>query len=364
MAGLTLRDVRKNFGKTEVLQGIDLDVPDGSFVVFVGPSGCGKSTLLRLICGLDEVSGGTIAIDGEVVNDVGPAKRGLAMVFQSYALYPHMSVSGNMGYALRLAGTPKPEIERRVRAAAEVLRLTPLLDRKPRQLSGGQRQRVAIGRAIVREPRIFLFDGPLSNLDAALRVDMRAEIARLKARLGTTMIYVTHDQTEAMTLADTIVVMNAGRVEQVGSPLSLYRRPANRFVATFIGSPRMNLLSARVLDDRMVELAGRVRYALPVAAEPGTPVEIGLRAEHLRLADPGAPGALPGRVALVEHLGADVFAHVTAAGTESSLVVRLGGDAAVQPGAAVSIQFDPDRAHAFGPDGRHLATGAALRSAA
>ncbi len=237
MAALTLAAVRKSFGATDVLHGIDLSIRDGEFTVFVGPSGCGKSTLLRLICGLDEVSGGTIAIDGEVVNDVPPAKRGLAMVFQSYALYPHMTVAGNMGYALRLAGTPRDEIDRRVKAAASVLRLEALLDRKPRQLSGGQRQRVAIGRAIVREPRLFLFDEPLSNLDAALRVDMRAEIAALKQRLGTTMIYVTHDQVEAMTLADTIVVMHAGRIEQAGSPLELYRRPANIFVARFIGSP-------------------------------------------------------------------------------------------------------------------------------
>ncbi|MCA0424357.1 MAG: sn-glycerol-3-phosphate ABC transporter ATP-binding protein UgpC, partial [Proteobacteria bacterium] len=254
MSSINLRNVRKSFGTTHVLHGIDLDIPDGAFAVFVGPSGCGKSTLLRLICGLDDVTDGTIAIDEEIVNDVPPAKRGIAMVFQSYALYPHMSVKQNMAYSLKLARTPADEIDRRVGAAAEVLRLDKLLDRKPRQLSGGQRQRVAIGRAIVREPKIFLFDEPLSNLDASLRVDMRAEIATLKARLGTTMVYVTHDQIEAMTLADTIVVMNAGRIEQAGAPMELYARPANRFVAAFIGSPRMNMVPGMVDGSGQVTL--------------------------------------------------------------------------------------------------------------
>ena len=334
MAALTLADVRKSFGSTDVLHGIDLAIRDGEFTVFVGPSGCGKSTLLRLICGLDEVSGGTIAIDGEVVNDVPPAKRGLAMVFQSYALYPHMSVAGNMGYALRLAGTPREEIDRRVKAAASVLRLDTLLDRKPRQLSGGQRQRVAIGRAIVREPRLFLFDEPLSNLDAALRVDMRAEIAALKQRLGTTMIYVTHDQVEAMTLADTIVVMHAGRIEQAGSPLELYRRPANIFVARFIGSPRMNLMPGVLVGD-----AGAA--------------DVGVRPEHVRLGSPGS-GMLNGGVAMVEHLGSDLFAHVAVEGVEDRIVARLDGEQMLRVGEAVGIAFAPEHRHRFDRDGRRI----------
>ncbi len=334
MAALTLADVRKSFGATDVLHGIDLAIRDGEFTVFVGPSGCGKSTLLRLICGLDEVSGGTIAIDGEVVNDVPPAKRGLAMVFQSYALYPHMTVAGNMGYALRLAGTPREEIDRRVKAAASVLRLDALLDRKPRQLSGGQRQRVAIGRAIVREPRLFLFDEPLSNLDAALRVDMRAEIAALKQRLGTTMIYVTHDQVEAMTLADTIVVMHAGRIEQAGSPLELYRRPANIFVARFIGSPRMNLLPASLAGD-------------PDATE------VGVRPEHVQLG-PAGSGRLAGSVAMVEHLGSDLFAHVAVDGLSDRIVARLDGEQMLRVGEAVGITFADEHRHRFGSDGRRM----------
>ncbi len=338
MATLTLTQITKRFGDHPVLHGIDLDIAEGEFVVFVGPSGCGKSTLLRLICGLDEISTGTLQIDGEVVNDVPPAKRGIAMVFQSYALYPHMSVADNMGYALRLAGASRADITARVTQAAEVLRLTPLLDRKPRQLSGGQRQRVAIGRAIVREPRIFLFDEPLSNLDAALRVDMRGEIARLKARLGTTMIYVTHDQTEAMTLADKIVVMNAGRVEQVGSPLDLYRRPANRFVAGFIGSPRMNILQPTLFE---------------ATAVPAGAALIGVRAEDLSLVD---AGGFVGTVALVEHLGSDVFAHVEVAGAELPVIVRLPGDAHLARGATVRLAAAPADLHAFNEAGARIDT--------
>jgi ABC-type sugar transport system ATPase subunit len=341
MAGILLQQVTKSFGRTAVLHGIDLEVADGEFVAFVGPSGCGKSTLLRLICGLDEVSGGTIAIGGEVVNDVPPAKRGIAMVFQSYALYPHMTVAQNMGYALRMGGRPKAEIAHRVRDAASVLRLEALLERRPRELSGGQRQRVAIGRAIVREPRAFLFDEPLSNLDAALRVDMRAEIARLKQRLGTTMVYVTHDQTEAMTLADRIVVLNAGRVEQVGAPLDLYRRPESLFVARFIGSPRMNLLPREVLAGAGV--------ALPQEA-----VTVGLRAEDLSPAPAGTPGALPGEVAMAEHLGADLFSHVALPGLAEPVILRLGPDGAARPGEAVALRPDPARLHIFGADGRRL----------
>jgi len=344
MAAITLSGVRKSFGATDVLHGIDLAIRDGEFAVFVGPSGCGKSTLLRLICGLDEVTAGTIAIDGEIVNDVPPAKRGLAMVFQSYALYPHMSVAGNMGYALRLAGTPTAEIERRVNAAAAVLRLDQLLARKPRQLSGGQRQRVAIGRAIVREPRLFLFDEPLSNLDAALRVDMRAEIAALKQRLGTTMIYVTHDQVEAMTLADTIIVMNAGRIEQAGSPLELYRRPANAFVARFIGSPRMNMLPGALLGD----------------AEAA---QVGVRPEHVRIGPPGS-GRLSGTVAMVEHLGSDLFAHLAVDGAAERVIARLDGQQQLRLGDALGLAPAAEQLHRFDADGRRIDAPTPVRSAA
>jgi len=341
MASVTLTGIRKSFGETIVLHGIDLAVKDGEFVVFVGPSGCGKSTLLRLICGLDDATAGTIAIDGETVNDVPPAKRGIAMVFQSYALYPHMSVASNMGYALRLAGTARDEIDRRVKDAAAVLRLDELLDRKPRQLSGGQRQRVAIGRAIVREPRIFLFDEPLSNLDAALRVDMRTEIAALKQRLGATMIYVTHDQTEAMTLADTIVVMDGGRISQAGSPLELYRRPANVFVARFIGSPRMNMLPGSSLGEHAAF--------------------VGVRPEHVRLTPPGA-GRLQGEIALVEHLGSDLFAHISVAGAAERMIARIDGQEELRTGAKVSLGFAAEHLHRFDEDGRRLSETSPLRS--
>ncbi len=354
MASVLLRDVRKSYASTDVLHGINLDVPDGTFVAFVGPSGCGKSTLLRLICGLDEVTSGTIAIDGEIVNDVPPAKRGIAMVFQSYALYPHMTVAQNMGYSLRLAGTDRREVERRVGEAASVLRLEALLARKPRHLSGGQRQRVAIGRAIVRQPRIFLFDEPLSNLDAVLRVDMRAEIAALKARLGTTMIYVTHDQIEAMTLADQIVVLNAGRIEQVGAPLELYAAPANRFVAGFIGSPRMNMLPGHVSACGRAVLSAGTELPLEAIAATGASITVGVRAEHLRLFELGSPRTLDGRALLVERLGSDSFVHVAVAGLADRVIVRLPGDGAVAPGTDVRIGFDPATLHLFDATGRRI----------
>src|SRR4051794_40622449 len=268
MGQITLQDVQKSFGPVHIIKGADLEIADGSFVVFVGPSGCGKTTLLRLIAGLEDVSGGKILIDGKNVVDTPPAKRGLSMVFQSYALYPHMSVRGNIGFGLKMAGLSKDETNRKVEAAAATLNLTPYLDRKPRELSGGQRQRVAIGRAIVRQPKAFLFDEPLSNLDAELRVQMRIEIAKLHQNLGATMVYVTHDQVEAMTLADTIVVLRKGRIEQQGSPISLYDDPDNIFVAGFIGSPRMNLLAGRIasLDGQWaaVELDAFPGPALPV----------------------------------------------------------------------------------------------------
>ena len=335
MANLKIAGLCKSYGQVEVLKDIDLDIKDGEFVVFVGPSGCGKSTLLRMICGLDEVSAGTLAIGDRIVNDVPSSKRGIAMVFQSYALYPHMSVASNMGYALRLAGESRDEIDRRVRAAAEILKIDHLLDRKPRQLSGGQRQRVAIGRAIVREPEVFLFDEPLSNLDAALRVDMRMEFARLKSRLGTTMIYVTHDQVEAMTLADKIVVMNHGRVEQIGAPIDLYHAPVNRFVAEFIGSPRMNILPSKL-----------------VAAAPAGSDAVGLRPEHLTI----APGPLTGTLLTTERLGSDTFAYVEMAGMERPLVVRINRDEALAAGAAVSVNWPDDALYAFDADGNAVST--------
>ena len=339
MAELTIAGLQKSYGDTTVLADIDLNVAHGEFVVFVGPSGYGKSTLLRLICGLDAVSGGTIAVGGEVVNDVPPSKRGIAMVFQSYALYPHMSVAENMGYALCLAERPRAEIDRRVRAAAAILKIEDYLARKPRQLSGGQRQRVAIGRAIVREPEIFLFDEPLSNLDAALRLDMRAEFARLKDRLGTTMIYVTHDQIDAMTLADRIVVMNAGRIEQVGTPLELYERPANRFVAGFIGSPRMGFLPATPDHTGLLLPGGRLD-----GVDGAGVAEVGLRPEHVNIFTDGEEcrgrnGRLTGRVGTSEHLGSDTFAHVDIEGVERPVLVRLPGERPIRAGAEVVLAF-------------------------
>ncbi|MEM6761872.1 MAG: sn-glycerol-3-phosphate ABC transporter ATP-binding protein UgpC [Pseudomonadota bacterium] len=358
MADLLIEGLFKRYGNDEVLSAIDLEVADGEFVVFVGPSGCGKSTLLRLICGLDEVSAGTIAVGGEVVNDVPSSKRGIAMVFQSYALYPHMTVAQNMGYALKLAKTPKAEVERRVNASATILKIEELLARKPRQLSGGQRQRVAIGRAIVREPEIFLFDEPLSNLDAALRIDMRMEFARLKERLGTTMIYVTHDQTEAMTLADKIVVMNAGRIEQVGSPLELYERPANRFVAGFIGSPKMNFLPVTADRSGLALPGGRLEGHFTVP-----PAEIGVRPEGLRLdpadADADADGRIEGRILTTEHLGSDTFAYAEVPQFERPVLVRLPGSMRLRTGERVAMGFSLYDAYAFDGDGRAMALSAA-----
>ncbi len=342
MTGLKIEGLHKRYGAVEVLKNINLDVQHGEFVVFVGPSGCGKSTLLRMICGLDEVSSGTLMMNDEIINDVPSSKRGIAMVFQSYALYPHMSVGDNMGYALKLAKTPKADIAKRVQTAAAILKIDHLLDRKPRQLSGGQRQRVAIGRAIVREPEVFLFDEPLSNLDASLRVDMRMEFARLKERLGTTMIYVTHDQVEAMTLADKIVVMRDGFIEQVGSPIELYDRPVNRFVAGFIGSPKMNFLAATAAPGGVALPGGR----LEVDNLPSDLVEIGVRPEHLRLGSDGA-GVVKGRVETTEHLGSDTFAIVTLPDAERPLMVRLQGEMRLPHGSQVDVTFDLGSAYAF-----------------
>ena len=300
MANLTLRNVRKSYGATQVMHGVDLDIVDGEFVVFVGPSGCGKSTLLRMIAGLEEISDGTISIGDVVVNDVAASKRGVAMVFQSYALYPHMSVYKNMAFGLKQAKTPPAEIKQRVTAAADILQITDYLDRSPRNLSGGQRQRVAIGRAIVRDPEVFLFDEPLSNLDAALRVQTRLEIARLHERLGTTMIYVTHDQVEAMTLADKIVVLRDGRIEQVGSPIDLYDHPENAFVAQFIGSPKMNFFLSSDLTEVGKNHMGR---------EITPDMLVGIRPEHFEVTDP-ADAVVEGTLDLVENLGEYALVHL------------------------------------------------------
>ncbi|MDJ0941823.1 MAG: sn-glycerol-3-phosphate ABC transporter ATP-binding protein UgpC [Kiloniellales bacterium] len=333
MAQLTLQGLRKTYGDLEVIKGVDLEIEDGAFVVFVGPSGCGKSTLLRMVAGLEDISEGEIRIDGERVNDIPPDGRGLAMVFQSYALYPHMTVADNLGFALRLAGVAKAERTEKVRAAARTLQLEDYLERKPRELSGGQRQRVAIGRAIVRQPRAFLFDEPLSNLDAALRVQMRLEISELHQSLKTTMIYVTHDQVEAMTMAEKIVVLNGGEIEQSGTPLELYNAPANLFVAGFIGSPRMNLIEGAA------------------AAEFGA-ATIGIRPEHLTLSREA--GKWRGTAGVAEHLGSDTFIHVEAEGT-GPITVRTPGEFALSHGEAVFVSPDPTRLHRFDPEGKALA---------
>ena len=336
MAGLTLRNVRKSYGSTQVMHGVDLDVEDGEFVVFVGPSGCGKSTLLRMIAGLEEISDGTVAIGGDVVNEVAASKRGVAMVFQSYALYPHMTVYKNMAFGLKQAKTDPAEIERRVSAAADILQITDYLDRSPRNLSGGQRQRVAIGRAIVRDPEVFLFDEPLSNLDAALRVQTRLEIARLHERLKTTMIYVTHDQVEAMTLADKIVVLRDGRIEQVGSPIDLYERPKNAFVAQFIGSPKMNFFELADLTDNASALLGRT-------IDPS--LQVGLRPENLSPAD-DVNAVVYGKLELVENLGEYALVHLsTATGVEFIAKTEKPPEGA--KGSMIGFGIKPELAHFF-----------------
>ena len=329
MADVTLKQIRKKFGALDVIKGVDLDIKSGEFVVFVGPSGCGKSTLLRMIAGLEDITSGVLQIGGKEMNDVDPSKRGIAMVFQSYALYPHMTVKENMGFALRFAGMAKAEIEARVMAAAKILELEPLLERRPKALSGGQRQRVAIGRAIVRQPDVFLFDEPLSNLDAELRVHMRVEIARLHKELKATIIYVTHDQVEAMTLANRIVVLRSGVVEQVGAPLELYDNPANVFVAGFIGSPRMNFLQADVIEagsgQVTVALTSQptVHITLPIAAslKKGDKLTLGIRPEHFVGAGQGSAD-LEIDVDVAEHLGntSYVYAHV---GNGERIIVEL-----------------------------------------
>ncbi len=352
MAGISMQDVGKTFGKTEAVSNVGFDIRDGEFAVFVGPSGCGKSTLLRLIAGLEDVGSGSIAFDGRDVTEQAPAERGVAMVFQSYALYPHMNVYDNMAFGLKLAKTDKHSMVERVRETARILQIEHLLARKPRELSGGQRQRVAIGRAIVRQPRVFLFDEPLSNLDAALRVQMRIELKRLHRELGTTMIYVTHDQVEAMTLADRIVVLNEGRVEQIGTPLELYHHPRNLFVAGFIGSPKMNFLSATIAacDGNQVTLdLGTGRPVIAAVADakslqPGAKVTLGLRPEHLT--DTSGEGQLEGEVIALEHLGSETYVHL-AYGNDEPLVIKSAGDTAIEVGQHVSVVVPPQACYLF-----------------
>jgi sn-glycerol 3-phosphate transport system ATP-binding protein len=341
MARLSLRNLKKSYGDTEVLHGVDMEIADGEFVVIVGPSGCGKSTLLRMVAGLEAITSGEIAIGGRVVNRLEPAQRDIAMVFQNYALYPHMSVRQNMSYGLKIRGMKPALVKQRVEAVAESLGLTQLLERKPRQLSGGQRQRVAMGRAIVREPAVFLFDEPLSNLDAKLRVQMRLELELLHRRLGTTSLYVTHDQVEAITLADRMMVLNAGAVEQIGTPQEVYRSPASLFVAGFIGSPAMNQIPARRgPGGTIVPGAGAGQFIL------------GVRPEHLQPC-PEAEALLVLDVQVVENLGADAFAYGSAGGP--SVVVRLAGESRVAPGERLPLRAAPEHLHCFhGETGKRM----------
>ena len=358
MANVKMSSIYKKFGTTEVIHGVDLEVADNEFVVFVGPSGCGKSTLLRLIAGLEDVTDGDIEIDGVQVNSLPPAKRGIAMVFQSYALYPHMNVYQNMSFGLRLAKTNKNEIDKQVREAAEILQITELLDRKPKELSGGQRQRVAIGRAIVRDPKVFLFDEPLSNLDAKLRVQMRIELTKLHRELNATMIYVTHDQVEAMTMADKIVVLREGYVEQIGAPLDLYNNPVNIFVAGFIGSPSMNFLDANLsgISDKNIEIELENKNKIQVNCSPigeistGTSVQIGVRPEHLHLTKNG-DAKLNGKVFAVERLGGETYLYVN---TEKNkeITVHAPGDKVISVGEDVSMGFSQDNCHLFDQQGQ------------
>ena len=354
MARVSLSGIKKDYGGVEVIKGVDIEIADGEFTVFVGPSGCGKSTLLRMIAGLEDISGGTLTIGDKVVNDLPPKDRSIAMVFQSYAIFPHMTVRENLAFGLTIANAPKAEKDAKVAEAARILQMEHLLERRPSQLSGGQRQRVAIGRAIVRKPGVFLFDEPLSNLDAALRVDMRMELAKLHADLGATMIYVTHDQVEAMTLADKIVVLNAGIVQQVGSPLELYHRPANIFVAGFIGSPKMNFLRVKVeaVDAHSIkvgstDLGTLVLPKANVAAQVGDEVTVGMRPHHLTI---GGARDMTGRVALVERLGNETLAAIVL-GSGQQIIAALPGDIDVATGQELHLATQLDRASLFLADG-------------
>ncbi|SHH13504.1 carbohydrate ABC transporter ATP-binding protein, CUT1 family [Cognatiyoonia sediminum] len=350
MATVSLKDIKKSFGSTDVIHGIDMDIEDGEFIVIVGPSGCGKSTLLRMVAGLETVTSGDVMIGGERANDKEPMDRDIAMVFQNYALYPHMSVRQNMGYGLKIAGLPKDQIEAKVQEAAKLLQLEPLLDRKPRQLSGGQRQRVAMGRAIVREPAVFLFDEPLSNLDAKLRVQMRLEIRELQANLGITSLYVTHDQVEAMTMADRMIVMNGGVAEQIGSPLEVYEKPRTLFAAQFIGSPAMNIFDANISD-------GKVKIADQVIARTDGPdgaVKVGIRPEHL---EQDAGGPIRTFIQMSEPLGANTLLHGKLASEASAITVSLSGVHTIDPsGKEMAFKVTPENLHLFDiQSGRRLA---------
>ncbi|MGB8287783.1 sn-glycerol-3-phosphate ABC transporter ATP-binding protein UgpC [Rhizobium ruizarguesonis] len=353
MASVELQHIDKSYGSFQAIGNLNLSIEDGSFTVFVGPSGCGKSTLLRMIAGLEKITAGELQIDGRRMNDADPIERGVAMVFQNYALYPHMTVEQNIGFSLRMAGMGKAEIERNVAAAATTLQIEPLMKRKPAQLSGGQRQRVAIGRAIVRNPAVFLFDEPLSNLDAELRVSMRVEIAKLHRRIGATMIYVTHDQTEAMTLADKIVVMRAGKIEQIGTPDTLYADPDNLFVAGFIGSPRMNFLDGTLGADGLVRLeCGAVLRPGTLHAAGDIPIKLGIRPEHFVGRD-DAGGAIDLKVDVVENLGGTRFIYGTA-NSGQPVIVEDRSETARRPGDTVTAGFPASRALLFGADGQRI----------
>ncbi|MCW5664180.1 MAG: sn-glycerol-3-phosphate ABC transporter ATP-binding protein UgpC [Piscinibacter sp.] len=361
MANVLLKSLKKAYGDLVIVPGIDLEIRDGEFMVFVGPSGCGKSTVLRCIAGLEEITAGELYIGGELVNEVPPAKRGIAMVFQSYALYPHMTVAANMAFGLKLAGFTKDEIKAAVDRAAQILQIEPLLERLPKALSGGQRQRVAIGRAIVRKPGVFLFDEPLSNLDAALRVQMRVELSRLHKELATTMIYVTHDQVEAMTLAHRIVVLNKGAIEQVGTPMELYHQPVNRFVAGFIGSPKMNFLAATLVS--ATPTLAQVRLAdgttVPVGADAtalpaGAALTLGTRPEHVVARAEAGDGALRAHVQLAEHLGDTIYLHALPAGAGEAITVRTEPENPLDTGDTAWLTFPPRRSFLFDEQGHTL----------
>ncbi|QLG88289.1 sn-glycerol-3-phosphate ABC transporter ATP-binding protein UgpC [Chitinibacter bivalviorum] len=360
MASVTLKNIKKNYTKDVcVIKGVDLEIKDGEFVVFVGPSGCGKSTMMRMIAGLEDITAGELYIGDTLSNDIHASKRGIAMVFQSYALYPHMSVYDNMAFALKLSGTPKAEIDQRVKKAAEILQMTHLLERKPKALSGGQRQRVAIGRAIVRNPKVFLFDEPLSNLDAALRLNMRVELSKLHQELKTTMLYVTHDQVEAMTLADRIVVFNAGIIQQVGSPLEMYENPSNLFVASFLGSPKMNLFEAQLVGVEQGVAVVRLPKGITVRAsveagraKVGDKVTLGIRPEHIELCADGDADGIPARVDLTEHLGDIVLAYIEIPGINEIICMKLPANmTGLKYGDAIRVKFPEAHSMLFDAEG-------------